>query len=129
MLRYVLLTIVFSLATALPHRAWANTPAAKPAGAAEEKEGGSLRLREGEVIEATGRLELSGDRAIFYPKGEKASLRVLENLALERITRVLSESRDEREWVISGTVTEYRGANYILIHKAVQRARKETAAK
>jgi hypothetical protein len=82
------------------------------------------RLREGEAIDTIGKLELSGDRATFYPQGSQASLRVLENLALERITRVLSETRDERLWVVSGTVTEYRGGNYILIHKAVQQARK-----
>lgn len=127
MLNERLAMTVILLVTLLPLTLQATTPAAKPAAVPEEKEG--LRLREGEVIEVSGRLELSGDRAIFYPAGEKASLRVLENLALERVTRVLSESRDEREWIVNGTVTEYRGANYILIHKAVQRARKSTVAK
>ena len=80
-------------------------------------------LREGEVIEVVGKLELAGDRATFTPQNSDVSLRVLENLALERVIQVLSESRDERQWLVSGVVTEYRGGNYLLIHKAIQRAK------
>lgn len=126
MLRDYFVEIIVLLATLFPATAVASSPVAK---AAVDKEAAALRLREGEVIEVTGRLELSGDRAIFHPDGEEVGLRVLENLALERITRVLSESRDERQWIVNGTVTEYRGANYILIHKAVQRAGKPSVAK
>jgi hypothetical protein len=108
----------------------ASTPAAKPTRheGPPEKEG-HQRLREGELVELTGKLELSGDRATFHPQEGRQPLRVLENLALERITRVLSESRDDRDWLVSGVVTEYRGANYILIHKAIQRARKDVPQK
>ena len=80
-------------------------------------------LREGEIIEVIGKLELAGDRATFTPQNSDVSLRVLENLALERVIQVLSESRDERQWLVSGVVTEYRGGNYLLIHKAIQRAK------
>jgi hypothetical protein len=83
-----------------------------------------LRLREGESVDLAGRIELSGDRAIFYPQDSRVNLRVLENLALERIAEVLSESRGDRQWVITGVITEYRGANYILVTKAIQRAAK-----
>jgi hypothetical protein len=47
---------------------------------------------------------------------------VLENLALERIGRALDESRGTRLWVVSGLITEYRGANYLLVSKAVMQA-------
>lgn len=123
-----MLTVTF--AVALPGHAHSPAPrATRTDGKPIEKEGGPLRVREGEIIELQGKLELSGDRAIFHPQDAELPLRVLENLALERITRVLSESRDDRDWIVSGMVTEYRGANYILIHKAIQRARKETPAK
>lgn len=79
-------------------------------------------------MELAGRLELAGDRAIFYPQ-EGEPLRVLENLALERVTQVLSETREPREWLVTGTVTEYRGTNFILLQKAVQRAKREKVAK
>ncbi len=77
--------------------------------------------QEGEVVEIEGRLELSGDRAIFYPP-EGEPLRVLENLALERVTRVLTESPSDRLWLVSGTITEYRGSHYLLITRAIRRA-------
>lgn len=80
------------------------------------------QIREGEVVEFVGALELSGDRAVFYPQDGGEPLRLLENLALERVTRLLRETHAERQWLVSGEITEYRGANYLLLHKAVQRA-------
>jgi hypothetical protein len=81
-------------------------------------------LREGQAVEISGKLELAGDRALLYPENGGPALRVLENLALERITRILSESRGQRDWLVTGTITEYRGSNYLLISKAVQRVAK-----
>src|SRR5690606_19863487 len=46
-------------------------------------------LREGEIIEVVGKLELAGDRATFTPQNSDVSLRVLENLALQRVIQVL----------------------------------------
>ena len=80
------------------------------------------QIREGEKVEFVGALELSGDRAVFYPQDGGEPLRLLENLALERVTRLLRETHAERQWLVSGEITEYRGANYLLLHKAVQRA-------
>jgi hypothetical protein len=79
-------------------------------------------LREGQSVELVGRLELSGDRATFFPIDKQPPLRVLENLALERVTRILGESTGEHQWLVSGVITEYRGANYLLISKAVQKS-------
>jgi hypothetical protein len=116
MLRVLLFGSIFSAATLFA----SPGPNTQPADKAEVPS----RLREGETIDTIGTLELSGDRAVFHPQGSQTPLRVLENLALERITRVLSESREERLWVVRGVVTEYRGGNYILIQKAVQQAKK-----
>jgi hypothetical protein len=44
---------------------------------------------------------------------------VLENLQLERILRTLAESRAQRQCIVSGVITEFRGANYLLVTKAV----------
>jgi hypothetical protein len=98
---------------------FAATPAPPPGGAPS-----APRLREGEAVELAGRMELSGDRAIFHSDAGHPPLRLLENLALERIARILGESSEERVWVVSGVITEYRGANYLLVTKAVQRAKK-----
>jgi hypothetical protein len=46
----------------------------------------------------------------------------LENLALERVARIVSESPDQLQWSVSGMVTEYRGQNYLLITTALLKA-------
>jgi hypothetical protein len=81
------------------------------------------RQREGtRLTDVNGRFELAGDRVMFYPAAGRESYRLLENLALERVGQVLSESRSKQEWTISGTLTEFRGANYLLLTKAVIKA-------
>ncbi|MCL6508160.1 MAG: hypothetical protein K6T59_14180 [Bryobacteraceae bacterium] len=82
------------------------------------------RLREGtRLVDVVGTFQPVGaDGISFSPRGSKESYRVLENLALERIARALDESRGTRLWVVSGLITEYRGANYLLISKAVMQA-------
>ena len=80
----------------------------------------SERQREGtRLIDVGGRFELAGDRVTFHPASSRESYRLLENLALERVGQVLSESRAKQEWTVSGTLTEFRGANYLLLTKAV----------
>jgi hypothetical protein len=82
------------------------------------------RLREGANIhDRIGRFEFTGDRITFYPVDSGEPLRALENLSLERIARVLEETRGQREWSVSGTVTEYQGSNFILVTRAVVRAK------
>ncbi len=110
--------LVWSLASAAP----APSGNRVTTGADTDQQPAPL-LREGEIIEVIGKLELAGDRATFTPQNSDVSLRVLENLALQRVIQVLSESRDERQWLVAGVVTEYRGGNYLLIHKAIQRAK------
>jgi hypothetical protein len=78
------------------------------------------RQREGtRLIEVSGRFDLAGDRVTFLPVNEREHYKLLENLALERVGQVLSESRARHEWTVSGTLTEYRGSNYLLLQKAV----------
>jgi hypothetical protein len=89
-------------------------------------ERGGDRQREGtRLTDVVGRFELAGDRITFYPAGGKDSFRVLENLALERVGQVLNETRARHEWTVSGTLTEFRGANYLLLSKAVVKSTAE----
>ena len=82
----------------------------------------SDRLREGaRLTDAKGSFGFAGDRIAFHPDGSSDSFRVLENLALERISRVLSEGHGPRSWIVSGTIMEYRGTNFLLVQKAVIR--------
>jgi len=97
-------------------------PVARPIAhrrAGDDRAGGD-RQREGtRVTDVGGRFEVAGDRVTFFPAGGRESYRLLENLALERVAQVLSESRARQEWTVSGTLTEFRGANYLLLTKAV----------
>lgn len=89
------------------------------------------RLREGtRLVEVVGTFQAIGaDGITFSPRGSKDSYRVLENLALERIGRTLDETRGTRMWVVSGLITEYRGANYLLVSKAVMQAEESGVAR
>ena len=78
------------------------------------------RLREGtRLVDERGIFQNLGDRIAFVPGGDKEPYRVLENLALERIGQKLDEGRGQQQWIVSGVITEFRGANYLLVTKAV----------
>lgn len=84
---------------------------------------GSDRLREGVALDVEGSFKLTGDRIMFYSSADKRRFGTLENLNLERIARMVSDSPDPLQWSVSGTVTEYQGANYLLISRAVLKSK------
>jgi|CXWL01.1.fsa_nt_gi hypothetical protein len=88
---------------------------------------GRLRLREGmNFVNKVGELREAGGAIAFYPDGETHSLQLLENLALERVS--LDLEQPHRKWSVTGVVTEYKGSNYLLLHRAVLKARVSNAA-
>lgn len=96
-----------------------NFSAAKEEAPAQSKP--AQRLREGtRLLDIAGRFDAAGDRVNFVFADSGDSVRALENLALERISRVLAENQASPPWIVSGTITEYNGSNYLLVTKAVQ---------
>jgi len=82
------------------------------------------RAREGtQLAESAGQFSLVGDRVAFLPSDRERRIICLENLALERVAAVVRESPEAVDWTVSGTITEYQGVNYLLLGRAVQRAR------
>jgi hypothetical protein len=82
--------------------------------------------REGDEYSGLGRFETTGDRITYYAEDNKESFRVLENLALERIARVLEDPSGlghARKWSVTGLITEFRGSNYLLIERAILKGR------
>lgn len=80
------------------------------------------RRREGDRFEGPGRFEVTGDRITFYTADGLESFRVVENLALERVARVLedpAEAGQQRVWQIRAEVLEYRGANYLRLERVI----------
>jgi hypothetical protein len=104
-----------------PLRAPAMSGTAASAVAGSQATKPAERLREGtRLIDVTGSFQAVGaDSVSFLANGNKDSYRVLENLALQRVSFSLEENRTLRQWIVSGTITEYRGANYLLLTKAV----------
>jgi hypothetical protein len=90
------------------------------------------RVREGtELVDQVGRFEVVGERIVFVTDRGSVRLVGLENLGLERIARTLANDPGPLEWKVTGTVTEYRGTNFVLVHRAILKAageRREGAA-
>ena len=87
------------------------------------------RLREGAtLVDEPGRFETAGERLSFVPSKGDAKYVVLENLNLERVARVLGENPDARQWSVSGTITEYRGGNYLIVTRAILKSRSRPGA-
>ncbi|WP_095415198.1 hypothetical protein [Thermogutta terrifontis] len=78
------------------------------------------RLREGTALEAvTGTLRPAGERYVFFSEDARYRLVVLENLALERLLRVQNTYAGNVFWKVWGTVTEFRGQNYLLLKRSL----------
>jgi hypothetical protein len=102
-----------------------RSAAEKPAGdspGTPRIEGGQVsgRWREGSrLIDQLGYFKVTGEHVTFVSSDGKLKFDGLENLAIERIARTIGDSPDQLEWSISGVITEYRGANYLLVTQAV----------
>jgi hypothetical protein len=118
------------LAALLVSRQWpaSGAEAVDRAALPAEQEGGRQntveRLREGTILsEQAGRFQPAGDRLMFYLSENGQRLGTLENLNLERIAKLVVDSPDPLEWIVSGMVTEYQGVNYLLVERAVLKTR------
>ncbi|MGE0607405.1 MAG: hypothetical protein AB7O62_09950 [Pirellulales bacterium] len=90
----------------------------------------NTRLREGtRLVNVTGYFKLTGDGITFYLDGGERRLQALENLNLERIAAVVVETPDPLDWNITGTITEYGGANYLLVTQAALKSRRGNATR
>jgi hypothetical protein len=103
-------------------------PAVPPPAAEAQSEKPAQRIREGTPLDdVSGRFKMMGDRAMFYMSDNSAKYSCLENLNLERVTNQIAENPETSEWTISGTITEYRGSNYLLLSRAIMKSRPTTA--
>jgi len=84
-------------------------------------------LREGtDIIDRVGRLQKTADgqqtQFVFDSDGrtlQDAPMTILPNLKLMSMENAVSEASHDLRFRITGTVTEYRGHNYILLEKVV----------
>ena len=87
------------------------------------------RMREGtEVVDQLGYFRVTGDRVTFFTEDGKGRLVALENLNLDRVARAVADNPDSLQWIVTGTITEYRGANFLFVRRAVLKTQLESAA-
>jgi hypothetical protein len=80
----------------------------------------STRVREGrEVREMHATFASVGERMSCKLPGLQASVTVLENLALERVSETMMRHAEDATWEVEGVITEYQGRNYLLLQRAV----------
>ena len=88
--------------------------------AAEAKQ--SIRNEGDELNRQRGNFRRTSGRIWFVPSSDpKAAIACLENLMLQRITRALDDQSNFNDWLVSGELTQYDEANYLLV-KAARRA-------
>ncbi len=76
------------------------------------------RHREGfELVDQVGIFRPAGERIVFYSQDGRLRLVVLENLALWRVANLLAANPEALRWKVTGTVTEFRNANYLLLRR------------
>lgn len=115
-------------------------PPTSPGGVIEKPkdvplEPGSALVRSGRLlpegyrlVDRPGRMAESPDGGwmfVFEERGRgelEAPIRLLPNRYLEQMERVSEDGGQPLVFVVSGDVTEYRGANYLLVQKLLIRA-------
>jgi len=85
----------------------------------------SGRMREGAEFTGYGFFRATGDRVTFYDDAGNVRFRGLENLTLERIGRAIEETPTQVRWKVKGVITEFRGANFLLVTHAVMQTRND----
>jgi hypothetical protein len=79
----------------------------------------TLRHREGgQIINQSGYFHNTGDRVSFVSADNESRFITLENSHLERVTQTIADSANQLEWVVSGTISEYGGANFLMLNRA-----------
>jgi hypothetical protein len=89
------------------------------------------RWREGSrLVDVAGQFKTSGERVAFHAADGKSRFPCLENLNSERVARIVAESPPESlEWIVQGTLTEFRNDNYLLVTQAVITSRAARGAR
>ena len=107
-----------------PDKVTRDTQGVEPGHESSTKPQIDNRLREGaEIRDTLGEFYEAGGRIIFRTVDKKITLQVLENLSLERVTRILEETPGQRAWMVTGTITEFREKNYLFVTRAILKAR------
>lgn len=80
--------------------------------------------REGEmIVRQPGRFVEVGRRWLFTSEEARLHVRVLENLALQRIDQAMRQNAEDNQWTVTGVLTEFGDENYLLLRAVVRSPR------
>ena len=92
---------------------------------AEAQSSSEKILREGTRVESRpAECRSEGERLTILLPDTTRALTALENLATQRIQKAVLDDPSDKQWIITGTVTEFQGRNYILIERVSRVAKK-----
>lgn len=81
-------------------------------------------MREGSRIESKMMLVRSGGESLMLEyEEEKQAFEALENLALERVLQAVRADSNDKRWLVTGHITEYRGRNFIFLERVTRAPR------
>jgi hypothetical protein len=80
----------------------------------------STRVREGrDIREMQATFASLGERMSCRLPKLQATVTILENLTLERVSETMMRHPEDATWEVEGVITEYQGRNYLLLQRAV----------
>ena len=107
-----------SISGSNPELASQNDDLAKTA--TEQQQKNRKLIREGTLMQSQKVMfRITDNRSSIVLVDGQERFMCLENLNLERITKVIHENPTQTDWEVDFIVTEYQGVNYALIHKAI----------
>ena len=78
-------------------------------------------MREGARLESRVMIvRSSGDSLTLEAEDDKQAFEALENLALERILQSVRADSNDKRWLVTGQVTEYRGRNFLMLERVTR---------
>jgi hypothetical protein len=75
-------------------------------------------MREGTRIESRSAVcRFNGERLNVDLEEFERPILALENLAAQRILDTIRNDPNDDQWLLTGTITEFRGSNYLLLER------------
>ncbi len=112
--------VLASIATNLgadESRSKSDKEAAKPAAEAIIREGTRVESR-------TAECRAEGERLVLQMADSKRHITALENLASQRILKSVMDEPSDNQWIVTGSITEFQGRNFLLIERVSRVSRK-----
>ncbi len=98
----------------------ASTASASGGSTSLLREGTRVANQDGQFSQADGVWFFTPTASAGSRESSSSRIRVLENLALQRVVQMIQQDPSDNRWVISGVITEYFGENRVMVSMAVR---------